>query len=84
MKKLNLKLGGIKEMLSREQMKKVVGGDGYGYGGGYSNSYNYYCKTSKGNSFTCDDCAAVMQSWVGFWEASGYTVDCNTSRIYSA
>ncbi len=31
MKKLNLKLGGIKEMLSREQMKKVVGGDGYGY-----------------------------------------------------
>jgi len=34
MKKLNLKLGGIKEMLSREQMKKVVGGDGYGYGGG--------------------------------------------------
>ncbi len=31
MKKLNLKLGGIKEMLSREQMKKVVGG--YGYGG---------------------------------------------------
>ncbi len=34
MKKLNLKLGGIKEMLSREQMKKVVGGDGYGYDGG--------------------------------------------------
>jgi len=31
MKKLNLKLGGIKEMLNREQMKKVVGGDGYGY-----------------------------------------------------
>ncbi len=34
MKKLNLKLGGIKEMLSREQMKKVVGG--YGYDGGGS------------------------------------------------
>ena len=27
MKKLNLKLGGIGEMLSREQMKKVVGGN---------------------------------------------------------
>ncbi len=34
MKKLNLKLGGIKEILGREQMKKVVGGYGYGYDGG--------------------------------------------------
>ncbi len=30
MRKLNLKLGGIREMLSREQMKKVVGGYGSG------------------------------------------------------
>jgi|GEM_PF-6483621 len=30
MKKLNLKLGSIKEMLTKEQMKKVVGGGGYG------------------------------------------------------
>jgi hypothetical protein len=35
MKKLNLKMGGIKEMLSKEQMKSVVGGYGYGYGGDF-------------------------------------------------
>ncbi|MHA4894993.1 hypothetical protein ACXZ1K_09585 [Pedobacter sp. PWIIR3] len=28
MKKLNLKLGGIKEMLTREQMKRITGGYG--------------------------------------------------------
>lgn len=42
MKKLNLKLGGIKEMLSREQMKKVVGGYGYDDGGG-----SFGCKSSS-------------------------------------
>lgn len=41
MKKLNLKMGGIKEMLSREQMKKVVGGDGYGYAGGTCKATQY-------------------------------------------
>jgi hypothetical protein len=39
MKKLNLKLGGIKEMLTKEQMKKVIGGDGYGYGGATTQCY---------------------------------------------
>ena len=29
MKKLNLQLGSIKEMLSKEQMKKVLGGSEY-------------------------------------------------------
>ena len=34
MKKLKLELGSIKEMLSKEQMKKVLGGEDYGeYGG---------------------------------------------------
>ncbi|MEO8948263.1 MAG: hypothetical protein ABI308_07625 [Mucilaginibacter sp.] len=33
MKKLKLQLDGIKEMLSKDQMKKVIGGD-YGGGGG--------------------------------------------------
>lgn len=32
MKKLNLKLSGVKEMLTKEQMKKVIGGHGYLYG----------------------------------------------------
>ncbi|MHA4894994.1 hypothetical protein ACXZ1K_09590 [Pedobacter sp. PWIIR3] len=33
MKKLSLKLGGIKEMLTREQMKKITGGYGSGPAG---------------------------------------------------
>ena len=35
MKKLNLKLGDIKEMLTKEQMKKVVG------------AYGSYCRSGK-------------------------------------
>jgi hypothetical protein len=33
MKKLSLKIKGIGEMLTREQMKKVLGGDGMGGNG---------------------------------------------------
>jgi len=62
MKKLNLKLGGIKEMLSREQMKKVTGGDdGYGYGGGSwatcrdECAYNYQCASNNCNLARCSN-----------------------------
>ena len=44
MKKLNLKMGGIKEMLSREQMKKVVGG----YPDGSDWSYSCTCSCNSG------------------------------------
>ncbi len=54
MKKLNLKLGGIKEMLSREQMKKVVGGDGYGYSGGGSTNCYYCTDPTSGIHGSCD------------------------------
>jgi hypothetical protein len=47
MKKLNLKLGGLKEMLSKEQMKKITGGDDYGYGDGNSKTCKYHCCTDQ-------------------------------------
>jgi len=53
MKKLNLKLGGIKEMLSREQMKKVVGGYGYDGGGGCGTSE---CSSNSDCSTTYPTC----------------------------
>jgi hypothetical protein len=43
MKKLNLQLGSIKEMLTKEQMKKVAGGGGYGGGGGTGGGATYTC-----------------------------------------
>lgn len=42
MKKLDLKLGGVKEMLTKEQMKKVVGGDD-DYGGSGVRCVFYCC-----------------------------------------
>lgn len=55
MKKLNLKLGGIKEMLTREQMKKVVGGYG-----GYSSCF-LRCdqSSSEGSTVTACDAATL-------------------------
>lgn len=44
MKKLNLKLGGIKEMLTREQMKKITGGHGPLYG--YEGNCVIHCKNN--------------------------------------
>ncbi|GAA4102812.1 hypothetical protein GCM10022392_30000 [Mucilaginibacter panaciglaebae] len=44
MKKLQLKLGGIKEMLTREEMKKVFGGSG---------SADPGCKSSCSNDSDC-------------------------------
>jgi len=49
MKKLNLKLGGIKEMLTREQMKKVVGG-----GKRYS-----CCPGAMAVNVQCSECVTV-------------------------
>ena len=52
MKKLQLKLDGVKEMLTREQMKKIIGGSGSGSGGG-----NYKCcYTKTGGSTGCSSC----------------------------
>ncbi|HXH98688.1 MAG TPA: hypothetical protein VNI52_00335 [Sphingobacteriaceae bacterium] len=53
MKKLNFKLGGIGEMLTKEQMKKVVGGD---YGG----KKGYQCCPGPGDGgIDCSDCVEV-------------------------
>jgi len=53
MKKMNLKLGGIKEMLTREQMKKVVGGYGYD-GGGSTNCYMCCSPDPQGPCGVCN------------------------------
>ncbi len=50
MKKLNLKLEGIGEMLTKDQMKRVLGGD-YGGGGGYGD----LCKTECVSNSDCDN-----------------------------
>jgi hypothetical protein len=69
MKKLKLELGSIKEMLSKEQMKMVVGGYG-GYGGYGDSLCTVECTTNsdcKNPSFpTCyqkTHCGSVKQDW---------------------
>lgn len=59
MKKLNLKLDNIKEMLTKEQMKKIVGG--YGDNGGCpSGQVPCNCSSDKGSFSGCvssiEDC----------------------------
>ncbi len=71
MKKLNLKLGGIKEMLSREQMKKVVGGDGYGYYDSNSKSYRC-CPGAFAINIQCSECVTVP---------AGYTASCTMGNL---
>lgn len=50
MRKFNLKVGGIKEMLSREQMRKISGG--YGCDVGYIGDCNS-CRTLGGTMYQC-------------------------------
>jgi hypothetical protein len=53
MKKLSLKMKGIGEMLTREQMKMVLGGDGFEGGGNGA----YKCCPGPGNgTVQCSDC----------------------------
>lgn len=50
MKKFNLKIGGIKEMLSKEQMKKISGG--YCAGGDFNGGCET-CRTMGGTLYSC-------------------------------
>lgn len=49
MKKLNLKIEGIGEMLTKDQMRRILGG---GYGGGYGGDncagQKFFCTTAEG------------------------------------
>jgi len=70
MRKLSLKLEGIKQMLTKEEMKKIVGGD---YGGGCCCTHNgnsdWECGMSKSEAesqaaaqhinWCCDSCSSV-------------------------
>ena len=68
MKKLNLKLGGIKEILSREQMKKITGGYDNPNCEGTSGTYDWYCcDTSPGTflgNMTCDEASHQCTSLI--------------------
>jgi len=66
MKKLNLQLGSIKEMLTKEQMKKVAGGYG-GIGGSCPRGY-YLCECwcfadCLPNGWACHTCVNGGQDW---------------------
>lgn len=66
MKKLNLKLGGIKEMLTREQMKKVVGGYNPNCAG-VEGAYTWYCCGANGSyttigTMTCEQASAYCST----------------------
>ncbi|MEO8948265.1 MAG: hypothetical protein ABI308_07635 [Mucilaginibacter sp.] len=68
MKKLKLQLDGVKQMLSKDQMKKVIGGD---YGGGSGGTCHFHCCTDQHTN--CND-----------YVDSGYSCssasDCNGSQ----
>jgi len=62
MKKLNLQLGSIKEMLTKEQMKKVNGGYlcgncigsvGSWFGDCNSQVIEEYCRSGEGECYEC-------------------------------
>ncbi len=72
MKKLNLKLGGIKEMLTREQMKKVVGGDGYGGGDSGGGKRYSCCPGAMAVNVQCSECVTVP---------AGYTATCSLGTL---
>ena len=76
MKKLKLKLDGMKEMLTKEQMKKISGGYSgpvleccfaqWCNGGGYS----------TGN--VCDSPgSSYLMSMISFWTSQGCSIYCN-------
>lgn len=76
MKKLELKFGSIKEMLSKEQMKMISGGDTYAcYGLNSSGGY-----TGVGY-ITADNCcqaqaAADYNAWGSMSGSFPYGIDC--------
>lgn len=64
MKKLNLQLGSIKEMLTKEQMKKISGGYGECYNGACMD-VTVQCICTDGSFFNCIyndcDCDGLLQ-----------------------
>jgi len=75
MKKLNLQLGSIKEMLTKEQMKKVAGG--YGCYTGNCMDVTVDCICTDQSSFQCTfnscDCDGLLQCDI----AAGDSCFCN-------
>ena len=68
MKKLSLKMKGIGEMLTREQMKKVLGGDGFEGG-----TRGYQCCPGPGNgTIGCSACVVYP---------SGTIVSCTVGTL---
>lgn len=70
MKRLNLKIGGVGEMLTREQMKKVIGGE---YAGGGS----YQCCPLVSSNVSCSDCVNVPSGSTASCSHGGTLTKCN-------
>lgn len=76
MKKLNLQLGSIKEMLTKEEMKKITGGYSTGGGGGgwgashgtivcSGINFKYVCTSSPDPGGCTTECMAASIDCVG-------------------
>ena len=75
MTKLKLNLAqGAGEILTREELKKVLGGNGY------------YCTRSKGtetvSNFFTKTSSDVVNSWVYAWEGLGWNAYCTNMPQY--
>jgi natural product precursor len=64
MKNETLDLQRFENVLSREQMKRIKGGEGG------------CCISSKGNSF-CDNSTSLVAAWGDIWSSFGYDVYCD-------
>jgi hypothetical protein len=74
MKKLNLKVANLNatEILSREELKHVLGGEGSG------GSDEIFCTRSNGwDDDFCSGSPAVMGSWAAVWTSFGWSVRCS-------
>ncbi|GAA4102840.1 hypothetical protein [Mucilaginibacter panaciglaebae] len=71
MKKLQLKLDGVKDMLTREQMKKIMGGSGSGSASGSGSGTSCSASCPSGQSATITNCHGDCTGHDGYAECVG-------------
>ena len=89
MTKLKLNLAqGAGEILTREELKKIVGGtEGSGSGSGSGSDEVTCTRTDGWYNYSCSGSSSVMGSWAAAWTSLGWGVKCsngfdNGIRIY--